>query len=257
MKNPDFLVTPDGRRLAYHFRPGSSPVLVFLCGLCSDMNGNKAMHLDAYCRDHNQACLRLDYQGHGESSGEYLDGGIGPWSEDALAVIRHVTKNPLILVGSSMGAWIMLLLARQLQTQVQALVGLAAAVDFSEDVLWSALSEQEQSEFIAQGVIERPSCYDEGPWSVGIRLIEDGREHLQLRDSIPVHCPVRLLHGTADEDIPWSSSQRLMEQLESRDVRLTLIKHADHRLSTDRDLALLDWCLDELLELGQRLIPTR
>ncbi len=214
------------------------------------------MHLDSYCRDNNQACLRLDYQGHGESSGEYLDGGVGPWSEDALAVILHVTKEPLILVGSSMGAWIMVLLARQLQTQVQALVGLAAALDFTEDVLWSALSEQEQSDFIAQGVIKRPSCYDEGPWSVGIRLIEDGREHLQLRNSIPIQCPVRLLHGTADEDIPWSSSQRLMEQLESHNVRLTLIKNADHRLSTARDLAMLDGVLDELLESGQRSIVT-
>ena len=249
MSNPSYLETPDGRRLAYQYLPGKLPVVVFLCGLCSNMNGNKALHLQSYCGARGQACLRLDYQGHGESSGDYLEGGIGPWSEDALAVIRHATKGPIILVGSSMGAWIMLLVARQADLQVAAMVGLAAAVDFTEDVLWPALSAQEQSEFIANGVIERPSCYDEGPWRVGIRLIEDGRRHLQLRQPIPLHCPLRLLHGLADQDIPWSSSQRLLDRIESSDVRLTLIKDADHRLSTERELGLLDNCLDELLAL--------
>ena len=244
---PNYLEAGNGVRLAYHYHPGMQPTLVFLCGLASNMNGNKAMFLDAYCRARGRAFLRFDYQGHGASTGEFLDSGIGMWSEDALAVIRLATQGPLVLVGSSLGAWIMLLVARQADIQVAAMVGIAAGVDFTEDLLWLKLSAAEQSQLMTSGVLERPSSYADSPWYIGLPMIEDGRRHLQLRQAIPLHCPVRLLHGLADEDVPWSTSLRLLERLESTDVRLTLIKHGDHRLSKQRELAILADCLDELL----------
>ncbi len=246
---PSFLEAGKGLRLAYRYHPGAPPTLVFLCGLASNMNGNKAMFLESYCRARGQAYLRFDYQGHGASSGEFLDAGIGMWRDDALAVIRQASHGPLILVGSSLGAWIMLLVARQADLQIAALVGIAAAADFTEDLLWLKMSAEEQSQLVATGVLERPSSYAGGPWYIGLTMIEDGRRHLQLRQAIALHCPVRLLHGLADEDVPWQTSLRLMERLESTDVRLTLIKHGCHRLSSERDLAILADCLDELLEL--------
>jgi len=251
MGYPSILEPGDGRRLAYHHLPGAQPTVVFLGGLSSNMNGTKALFLEAHCRDRGQAFLRLDYQGHGESSGEFLDGGIGPWSDDALAVIQHACRGPLILIGSSMGAWIMLRVARRVQPhRVVALIGLAAAVDFSEDLLWPGLSATEQSRLLADGFIERTSQYADGPWRIGLALIEDGRRHLQLREPIPLRCPVRLLHGLEDQDIPWRTSLRLLEMIESSDVRLTLIKGGDHRLSSEANLALLGHCLDALLATG-------
>lgn len=245
--SPSYLAAGEGRRLAYRYLPGAQPTVVFLCGLASNMNGNKALFLESYCRAGGQAYLRFDYQGHGASSGEFLDAGIGMWRDDALAVIRHATRGPLLLVGSSLGAWIMLLVARQAGIQIAALVGIAAAVDFTEDLIWLKLTAAQQSQLLASGVLERPSSYAGGPWRIGSGMIEDGRRHLQLRQAIPVHCPVRLLHGLADEDVPWQTSLRVMERLESTDVRLTLIKNGDHRLSGERDLAMLGDCLDELL----------
>ncbi len=249
MTQLSFLKPTHAQRLAYHYLPGQQPTVVFLCGLASNMNGNKAMYLEAYCRTRGQAFLRFDYQGHGDSSGDFLEAGIGMWSTDALAVIRHATRGPLILVGSSLGAWIMLLVARKLDHRVQAMVGIAAAVDFTEDLICSTLSELQQSQLLARGVLELPSRYEYGPLRIGASLLEDGRKHLQLRQAIPLQCPVRLIHGLADEDVPWQTSQRLVEQLETDDVRLILIKDGDHRLSTPRDLAILADCLNELLLL--------
>lgn len=202
----------EGIRIAYHRVTGAPPTVVFLGGYASDMTGTKARYLDAWCRARGQAYLRFDYQGHGASSGRFEDGTIGTWRDDALAAIRTLTAGPLVLVGSSMGGWIMLLAALAVPERVRALVGVAAAPDFTEDLAGARLSP---------------------------KLIEDGRRHVVLRAPIPLACPVRLLHGLEDTDVPWKTSLRLARALASRDVILTLLKGGDHRLSEPHELGLL------------------
>jgi pimeloyl-ACP methyl ester carboxylesterase len=229
----------DGVRLAYAASPGTSPTVVFLGGYASDMTGTKARYLEGWCRARGQAFVRFDYRGHGRSSGRLVDGTIGAWRDDALAVIAASTTGPLLLVGSSMGAWIMLLVALALPARVHALVGLAAAPDFTEDLLWATLGAAEREALRRDGVLYRSSPYGEAPMPFTWRLVEEGRRHLLLRSSIPVRCPVRLLHGLADPDVPWETSRRLADALEGRDVALTLVKHGGHRLSEPHELALL------------------
>jgi pimeloyl-ACP methyl ester carboxylesterase len=246
--HPDvrFVKRDGGARLACVSHPGAGPTVVFLGGYASDMTGTKATYLEGWCRASGRAFLRFDYQGHGLSSGHFTDGTIGLWRDDALAVLRECTEGPLVLVGSSMGAWIAVLVALAMPERIHALVGVASAPDFTEDLLWARIGEDERARLRRDGAIRPPSRYGE-PLPFTWRLVEDGRRHLVLRAPIPLSCPVRLLHGTADEDVPWETSRRLAEALLSRDVALTLVKDGGHRLSEPHELALLGVTVESLL----------
>jgi pimeloyl-ACP methyl ester carboxylesterase len=233
-----FIERAGGVRLACVVRPGAGPTVAFLGGYASDMTGTKATYLEAWSRARGRAFVRFDYQGHGLSSGRLIDGTIGAWRGDALGVLRECTTGPLLLVGSSMGAWIMTLAALAMPERIHALVGVAAAPDFTEDLLWDRLSDDQRADLHRDGVIHLPSSYGDAlPFTW--RLVEDGRRHLVLRSPITLPCRVRLLHGTADTDVPWETSRRLAESLTGRDVALTLVKDGDHRLSEPHELALL------------------
>lgn len=247
METPDRLPLADDQWLAYHRSPGRAPGVVFLGGFHSDMGGTKARHLEARCRAAGRAFLRFDYRGHGASSGRFEDGTIGRWAADAVAVIDALTTGPQVLVGSSMGGWLALLAARARAARIVGLVGIAAAPDFVEDLIQAGLSDAERARLLAEGVIERPSAYDDGPYRITRTLLAEGRRHLLLRAPLTLGIPVRLLHGMADADVPWQTSLRLLERLGDADVRLTLIKDGDHRLARESDLALLDATLDDLL----------
>ncbi len=243
---PEFLDTPQGRRLAFHRTAGAGPVVVFLGGLRSDMTGTKALHLEDWARRTGRAFLRFDYSGHGQSPGRFEDGCIGDWAEDAAAVLAAVTEGPLVLVGSSMGGWQALLAARASPARLAGLVTVAAAPDFTEDSMWAGFSEAQRAAVMEQGRIALPSDYGED-LIVTRRLIEDGREHLVLRAPLALPCPVRLLQGTADADVAMSVALRLLAHAEGDDIRLTLVKGADHRFSTPDCLALIVAAVEEVL----------
>ena len=245
---PDYLMRTDGARIAYRRVDGRAPTVVFLGGFSSDMTGTKASHLDAWCRARGQAYLRFDYQGHGASSGSFVDGTIGVWRDDARAIIEDCSAGPLVLVGSSMGAWIMLLLACALPERLQALVGLASAPDFTEELIWGRLPDEQRQQLMREGVIRVPSAYTNEGTPITRKLIEDGRRHLLLGGTIPINCPVRLLHGLRDTDVPWTVARRLLDALASTDVTLELVKSGDHRLSTPADLARMTDVVGALLE---------
>lgn len=244
---PQYLTTPEGASLAYHHTPGRAPTVVFLSGFASHMGGAKACHMERWCRAQGQAYVRLDYQGHGKSSGRFEDGAVGLWADDAVAVIEAVTQGPLLLVGSSMGAWIMLIAARRLGARVCALVGIASAPDFTEELIHAQLSSEQRAKLNLDGRLERASPYDQGPNVVTLRMIEDGRGHLQLGEVIPIDCPVRLIHGLQDPDVPWAISLRLCDRLDAEDVRVILVKGGGHRLSDPAELDLLAGTVAELL----------
>src|SRR5262245_17414879 len=244
---PQHLLLPDGSRLAYRRIAGEKrPGIVFLTGFASDMTGSKGTALAAWAQARNQALLRFDYTGHGQSSGAFRDGTIGRWTDDALAALDHLTAGPQILVGSSMGGWIMLLAALARPDRVAGLVGIAAAPDFTEDLMWAAMPPETRDRLLADGVVREPSQYQEAPLEITRALIEDGRRHLLLRGSIDIRCPVRLLHGMADPDVPWETSARLTERLMSTDVTVTLIKDGDHRLSREEDLQQMFAAIEEI-----------
>ncbi|HPD92865.1 MAG: alpha/beta hydrolase [Rhodobacter sp.] len=240
------LTTPQGRRIAYVRTPGTGPGVVFLGGFKSDMTGTKAQFLEHWARDRGRAFLRFDYSGHGQSSGDFLDGCIGDWSQDAMEAIRALTDGPQVLVGSSMGGWIALLVARAMPDRVAALVGIAAAPDFTEDGLWSDFSDDQRARLDADGVVDLPSEYDDAPYRITRRLIEDGRTRLVLRSPLPLPFPVRLLQGSNDTDVPVSVALRLFEHADSPDLTLSLVKGADHRFSEPDNLALLARTLADL-----------
>jgi pimeloyl-ACP methyl ester carboxylesterase len=244
---PETLACADGTTIAYRRLAGRLPGIVFLGGFHSDMTGTKAAGLEDYCRGHGRAYLRFDHFGHGASSGDADRGTIGRWTEDAVAVLDALTDGPQILVGSSIGGWIMLLLALARRDRVHALVGVAAAPDFTEDLLWPRLDAAQREALTATGAVTLPSDYDPKGYTYRRELIEDGRRHLVLRETIPLGCPVRLLHGLHDASVPWQTSLRLAERLASRDVAITLVKDGDHRLSTAADLARLAATLDALV----------
>ncbi len=237
---------PHGR-IAHVASPGRAPTVLFLGGLRSDMTGTKAAFLEAWCRARGQAFLRFDYTGHGASAGRFEDGTIGAWSADALAVLDRLTEGPVILVGSSMGGWAMLNVALARPDRVAALVGIAAAPDFTEDLLWDRWDAERRATLLFDGVVREPNPYDPAGYAYTRALIEDGRRHLRLRAPIPLACPVRLLHGQRDDAVPWQTSLRLAECLAAGDVQVTLIKDGDHRLSREADLSLLGRTLAALL----------
>ena len=228
----------DGHALAYEHTPGAGPTTVFLPGFRSDMVGGKALAIESWCRVRGSACLRLDYSGHGASDGAFTDGTIGQWTADALRVIDTVTEGPLLLVGSSMGGWIALLMALARPARTAAVLGIAAAPDFTETLMWDALMPAERATLTRDGVLMAPSQYGD-PTPITLALIEDGRRHLLLHAPIPLHCPVFLLHGQRDPDVPWETALRIADRIESPDVQVTLVKDGDHRLSRPQDLVVL------------------
>lgn len=203
------------------------------------MTGTKALWIENWARARGRACLRFDYRGHGASSGDFLDGSIGDWADDAMTAVSRLTSGPQILVGSSMGGWIALILARRMPERIAGLIGIAAAPDFTEDGIWAGISQDQRDALIAAGRIEQPSEYSDQPYVITRRLIEDGRHHLVLRAPLKLPFPVRLLQGTADADVPVAVALRLLGHMDCPDARLTLVKDAGHRFSGPRELALI------------------
>lgn len=241
-----FLETEQGRSIAYHFHSGRGPTVVFLGGLKSDMEGTKAVHLEAWAQAAGLAFLRFDYSGHGESSGSFEQGCIGDWHEDTLAVVSALTTGPLLIVGSSMGGWQALLLAKAMPERIQGMVTIAAAPDFTEDGYWASFSEAQKAELEVQGYVELPSDYME-PYRISKAMIEDGRKRLVLRRPLDLPFPVRCLQGTADTAVSTETALRLMEHARCQDMRLNLVKDADHRFSDEACLRLIEAAITELL----------
>jgi pimeloyl-ACP methyl ester carboxylesterase len=241
------LTRADGATIAYHRLGGAAPGIVFLGGFRSDMTGTKALFLRDYCRSRGRAYVRFDYFAHGRSSGDFGDGTISRWRDDAIAVIDSLTEAPQVLVGSSMGGWLMVLAALARPERIAALVGIAAAPDFTTDLLPQRLDAAQLDELNERGRIVLPSDYDPAGYLYTKALVDDGNRNLVLRGVIPLSCPVRLLHGLADASVPWQQSLSLAERLDSSDVALTLVKDGDHRLSREEDLARLARVLDELV----------
>jgi pimeloyl-ACP methyl ester carboxylesterase len=244
---PAILAREDGATIAYHRTPGRTPGVILLGGFMSDMTGSKATALEAFCRARGQAFVRFDYFAHGASSGDFAEATIGRWRDDALGVIDALTEGPQVLVGSSIGGWVMLLAARERPERIKGLVGVAAAPDATEDLMWAQFPKPAQAALMSDGQIRVPSEYSEQGYLITRKLIEDGRRNLVLRAPLPIACPVRLLHGMEDKDVPWELSLRLAGHLASTDVTVTLVKHGDHRLSTDVDLARLCATVESLL----------
>ncbi len=244
---PKLLTLDDGANIAYHRTPGKAPGVVFLTGFKSDMTGGKALAVEALCRRLGHGCLRFDYFGHGQSSGAFEDGTIGRWASDAVAAIDTLTDGPQVLVGSSMGGWIMLLAALALPQRVAGLVGIAAAPDFTEDLIPAALSDAQKAELATNGMVAIPNCYDEEPYLIRQALLDEGRDNLLLRGPIAIDAPVRLIHGMRDEDVPWKTGLAIVDHLVSEDVEITYVKAGDHRLSEERDLRRLERTLEALL----------
>ncbi|MBY6091387.1 alpha/beta fold hydrolase [Maritimibacter alkaliphilus] len=246
MSEPSYLETPQGRKLAYHRTAGKGPGVVFLGGFKSDMTGTKAQHLQDWAEAEGRAFLRFDYSGHGQSSEAFLDGAIGDWAEDAEAAIEMLTEGPQVLVGSSMGGWISLLMTKRIPERIAGLVTIAAAPDFTEDSMWAGFDEAQRAALEMVQQVALPSEYGE-PYVITKRLIEDGRKHLVLRGALPLPFPVRFLQGTADADVDMSVALRLLERAEGPDMRLTLVKGADHRFSSPDDLAHITAAITDVL----------
>ncbi len=242
------LELPDGSSIAYHALPGMSPGILFLGGFMSDMTGTKASHLASWCRDRSRSFVRFDYTGHGASSGSFTEGTISRWSQDALHVLDALTEGPQILVGSSMGGWLMLLVALERPRRVAGLVGIAPAPDFTEELISAKLDDEARAALRRDGIVRLPSEYSDEPYTITRELIDDGRRHLLLAGSIGINCPVRLLHGLRDDAVPWQTSIRLVSALTSPDVTITIIKEGDHRLSAEADLARLERTIAGLIE---------
>ena len=238
------IITPEGRRIACRMRDGAGPAVMFLGGFRSDMEGTKAVWLDDWARARGRAFVRFDYSGHGASGGRFEEGCIGDWAEDAAAVLALV-NGPAVLVGSSMGGWIALLLARAAPGRVAGLVTVAAAPDFTEDGMWGGFDAATRARLMAQGRVEVASAYGE-PYVITRRLIEDGRERLVLREALELPFPVRMLQGTADRDVEEAVALRLLGHATGPDIRWTLVKGADHRLSSPACLALIGQAVDEV-----------
>jgi pimeloyl-ACP methyl ester carboxylesterase len=232
----------DMRRIAVRARAGGSPGLFWLGGFKSDMQGTKALALDAWAATQDRACVRFDYSGHGESGGDFADGTIGRWLEESVAVFERFCAGPQVLIGSSMGGWMALLMAREIgrrpasRATLAGLVLIAPAPDFTEELMWKGFSPKIRQTIENKGVWMRPSEYGD-PYPITRKLIEEGRNHLLLGNAIEVGCPVRILQGAKDPDVPWRHAFALAHRLPADDVVLTMIQDGDHRLSRPQDLA--------------------
>jgi pimeloyl-ACP methyl ester carboxylesterase len=232
------LARPDGELVAYHKTGGDPPTVVFCGGFMSDMTGTKACALERFCAGRGQAYVRFDYLGHGRSSGRFEDGTIGRWAEDAIAVIDEATEGPVVLVGSSMGGWVMLLAALA-RMRVKGLVGVAPAPDFTRRMLETELTEAQRTALSRDGRVAVPSEYSDEPYVITRAMIEDGNARSVLDRPIDLDIPVRLLHGMRDDDVPWRVSLDLAAALTGDDVTVTLVKDGDHRLSEPPDIERL------------------
>lgn len=248
MSSAEYLDTPQGRRLAYHKTDGAGPCIVFCGGLKSDMDGTKALHLEAWAKSRGRAFLRFDYSGHGMSSGTFEEGCIGDWHEDTLAAVAALTDGRIVPVGSSMGGWQALLLARAVPERIAGLVTIAAAPDFTEDGYWANFSTEEKAALEQDGQVELPSDYME-PYIITKRMIEDGRERLVLRSPLTLPFPVRFLQGTADTAVSVETAVRLLEHAAGPDMRLMLVKDADHRFSDETCLELIEEAVSDVIAL--------
>jgi pimeloyl-ACP methyl ester carboxylesterase len=253
---PAFIEVGEGsaaRKIAVRARTGSTPGLFWLGGFNSDMRGTKALALDAWAAEHDRACVRFDYSGHGESGGALIEGTIGRWLEESVAVFERFCAGPQVVIGSSMGGWMALLLAREIASRerirasLAGLVLIAPAPDFTEQLMWNSFSPEVQNEIRTKGVWLRPSQYGE-PYPITRALIEEGRNHLLLGSAIDVGCPVRILQGAQDPDVPWQHAFALAHRLPSDDVVLTMIQDGDHRLSRPQDIARI---IAAVAEIGQ------
>jgi pimeloyl-ACP methyl ester carboxylesterase len=233
-----------GRRLAYRLTEGRAPAIVFLPGYMSDMEGTKAVALEEWAEAESRAMLRFDYGGCGSSGGDFEAQTLADWRNDALAMIDALTEGPVVLVGSSMGGWLMLLVALAWPERIAGLVGIAAAPDFTA---WGFTTEQKMT-ILRDGRLEEPSAYAESPTVTSRAFWESGEANRLLHNEIAIDCPVRLLHGQADPDVPWAYSLEMVKKLRSADVQATLIKDGDHRLSRPQDLALVIATVRTLLE---------
>lgn len=229
------------------------PEVLFLGGFKSDMMGTKSTYLQELCQNRDQTFTRFDYFGHGLSSGEFTQGTIGHWLSDTLAMIDQVTKGPLILIGSSMGGWLMVLAALARPERIHGLIGIASAPDFTEELIWASLTDSQRLSFISQGIIQTPSQYENQGFPITLQLVEEGRCHLVLSKTLPIQCPVHLIHGEGDRDVPPELSQRLAKNITSSQVTLTLIKGGDHRLNTPLAFGRLASLLNEVSEEKHRL----
>jgi pimeloyl-ACP methyl ester carboxylesterase len=247
---PKMFTRDNGATIAYHKSegagPGNGPGVVFLGGFMSDMDGTKAMALEAHCEQQGRAYVRFDYQGHGQSSGKFTEGTIGKWSEDAIDALDTLTGGPQILVGSSMGGWIMLLAALARPERVAGLVGIAAAPDFTEALMWKGFSAEIRETLQRDRVYHAPSEYADSSYAITMDLIEDGRKHLLLDKTIEFDRPVHLIQGIVDDAVPWEHALTISRQLKTDDVTTTLIKDGDHRLSRPEDLAKIFAAVDRL-----------
>lgn len=246
MAGPSYLDTAQGRRIAYHHSAGEGPCVVFLGGLKSDMEGTKAIHLEEWAQATGRAFLRFDYSGHGESSGTFEEGCIGDWHQDTLAAVDTLIDGPILPVGSSMGGWQALLLARARPERLAGLVTIAAAPDFTEDGWWDGFDDAQKRQLEEEGRVELPSDYME-PYVVTRRMVEDGRAHLVLRAPLELPFPVRMVQGTADTAVSVATATRLLEHAASPDMHLLLVKDADHRFSDGPCLGLIERAVEEVL----------
>ena len=244
-QEPAFIEVGEGdgrRRIAVRARPGGGPGLFWLGGFNSDMKGTKALALDDWAAEHGRACVRFDYSGHGESGGAFADGTIGRWLEESVAVFEQFCRGPQVVIGSSMGGWMALLLARAVASRPESRASLAGMVliapapDFTEQLMWNGFPPEVKQEIETKGVWLRPSQYGE-PYPITRALIEEGRNHLLLGSAIEVGCPVRILQGAQDPDVPWQHAFALAHRLPAADVVLTMIQDGDHRLSRPQDIA--------------------
>ena len=235
------------KRIAYHLSEGALPCVIFMGGFNSNMNGLKATSLEDFCLKRGQRFVRFDYTGHGQSSGRFEEGTIGGWKQDALDTLDQLGSADNILVGSSMGAWLALLVALERKEKISALVGISSAPDFTERMIWDVIDADQRQQLQEKGVFYAPSCYGEDPYPITKKLIEEGRNHLLLDGKIPLDIPVRLLHGTHDEDVPWKFATSLKAALTGNDVTLQMIENGNHRLSDPPHLSLLCGTVEKLL----------
>lgn len=247
----EFLKRSSKPDLAYVQTPATQagahyPTMIFLGGFRSDMQGTKAMFLEEKCKERGQAYVRFDYRGHGESEGVFEESCIGEWAEDAAEIIDHCTDGSVMLVGSSMGGWISLLLAYQKRIQLHSLIGLAAAPDFTT---WmeEAMSDEQQAQLENQGYFDLPNDYDQ-PYKITKKLIEDGRQNTLLDKDLEIKAPVRLLQGIKDTDVEWQTAHRIKNAISSDDVEVILLEEADHRLSSADQLEILNQVIENLLK---------
>ncbi len=244
---PEYLETRSKRMLAFHKTEGKGPTVVFLGGFKSEMAGTKALHLEDWAIRKSNSYLRFDYSGHGMSSGEFCEGCIGDWADDAQEIIQATTDGPLILIGSSMGGWISCLMKERMTERIAALITIAAAPDFTEDGFWAQFSCEQKREVLENGITFLPSEY--GSYPITRKLIEDGRNHRILSSPFKVDFPVRMLQGDQDQSVTRETALRLFDHMEGDDIHLSFLKGGDHSLSSPDNLAVLEYHLNTLIAL--------